>query len=255
MKKPGVSSIQVIDRAANLLDALATGTDPMSLKVLSADTQLHPSTAFRILASLTAHGLVERSSNGRYRLGVKLLKYASRVHEKVDLLQEAKPVMERLRSEVGETVNLSVREGDEVVYIERTIPNRMMRVDQLIGSRAPLHVTASGKLFLAEGGEKTCSDYARRTGLPRYTTNTITRATELWSDVETSNRRGYALDNEELEQGVSCIGVPIRDNHGVIVAGLSISAPRARRRDTWIPLIKRAGAEISSRLGYTSKAA
>ncbi len=251
MKKPGVSSIQVIDRAANLLDALATSPEPLSLKVLSAETQLHPSTAFRILASLTAHGLVERTGNGRYQLGVKLLKYASRVHEKVDLLQEAKPVMEKLRAEVDETVNLSVREGDEVVYIERTIPNRMMRVDQLIGSRAPLHVTAAGKLFLSEGGEKTCTDYARRTGLPRYTVNTITDLTKLWRDVDAANRRGYALDNEEMEQGVGCIGVAIRDIHGNIVAGLSISAPRARRRDDWIPIIQRAGHEISSRLGYS----
>ncbi len=251
MKKPSVSSIQVIDRAANLLDALAAGTDPMSLKVLSAETQLHPSTAFRILASLTAHGFVERTGNGRYQLGVKLFKYASRVHQKVDLLQEAKPVMERLRAEVDETVNLSVREGDEVVYIERTIPNRMMRVDQLIGSRAPLHVTAVGKLFLAVGGPKTCSDYAQRTGLPRYTPNTITDAVKLWSEVETSQQRGFALDNEELEQGVSCVGVPIRDNHGAIIAGLSISAPRARRREDWVALIQRAGAEISNRLGFT----
>ncbi len=255
MKKPRVSSIQVIDRAAHLLDALAAQADPMSLKVLSAETQLHPSTAFRILASLTAHGLVERTSNGRYQLGVKLLKYASRVHEKVDMIQEARPIMERLRSEVGETINLSVREGDEVVYIERAIPKRMMRVDQLIGSRAPLHVTAVGKLFLAEGGQKTCNDYARRTGLPRYTIHTITDAAKLWSEVETSQRRGYALDNEELEQGVGCIGVPIHDHHGAIVAGLSISAPLARRRDTWIPLIQRAGTEISNRLGYASKAA
>lgn len=255
MKKENASSIQVIDRAANLLDALAAGSDPMSLKVLSAETQLHPSTAFRILASLTTHGFVERTDNGRYQLGIKLLKYASRVQEKVDLLQEARPVMERLRMEVDETVNLSVREGDEVVYIERTTPNRMMRVDQLIGSRAPLHVTASGKLFLAEGGQKTCSEYARRTGLPRYTPNTITDAIKLWSEVETVHRRGYAVDNEELEQGVSCIGVPIRDNHGTIVAGLSISAPRARRSDTWLPLILQAGAEISNRLGYASKAA
>ena len=251
MKKPGVSSIQVIDRAANLLDAIAVSNEPLSLKILSAETQLHPSTAFRILASLTAHGLVERTDSGRYQLGVKLRKYASRVTAKVDLLHEAKPIMERLRAEIDETVNLSVREGDEVVYIERVIPNRMMRVDQLIGSRAPLHVTAVGKLFLANGGEKTCRDYARRTGLPRYTANTITDIVKLWSEVANSYQRGYALDNEELEQGVSCIGVPIRDNNGHIVAGLSISAPRPRRRDEWIPLIQQAGAEISNRLGYS----
>ena len=111
------------------------------------------------------------------------------------------------------------------------------------------------KLFLGEGGPKTCSDYARRTGLPRYTPSTITDAALLWSEVEHSHRRGYALDNEELEQGVSCIGVPIRDNRGAVVAGLSISAPRARRRDTWIPLVQRAGEELSQRLGYGTRAA
>jgi DNA-binding IclR family transcriptional regulator len=255
MKKPGVSSIQVIDRAADLLDALAATNDPLSLKYLSAEAQLHPSTAFRILASLTAHGLVERTGNGRYQLGLKLLKYATRVHEKVDMLQEAKPVMEWLRAEVDETVNLSVREGDEVVYIVRTVPNRIMRVDQLIGSRAPLHVTAVGKLFLAEGGEKYCNDYARRSGLPRFTPNTLTDAAKLWREVELSRQRGYAFDNEEMEQGVSCIGVPIRDSHGSIVAGLSISAPRARRQEAWIPLIRKAGDDISLRLGYMQKAA
>jgi len=255
MKKPGISSIQVIDRAADLLDALAASRDPLSLKILSAESQLHPSTAFRILASLTAHGLVERTGNGRYQLGVKFLKYATRVHEKVDMLQEAKPLMDWLRAEVDETVNLSVREGDEVVFIVRTVPNRIMRVDQLIGSRAPLHVTAVGKLFLAEGGEKHCNEYARRSGLPRFTPNTVTDAAKLWREVEVSRQRGYAFDNEEMEQGVSCIGVPIRDAHGTIIAGLSISAPRARRQDAWISLIRKAGDDISSRLGYLPKAA
>lgn len=253
MTKIAASSIQVIDRVTALLEAITTHPEPSSLKYLSAETRLHPSTAFRILNALAQHGLVERTSAGRYALGVKLLHFGSHVHGKVDLLREAKPIMEWLRSQVGETVNLTVREADEVVYVERAISNRMMRVEQVIGSRAPLHVTAVGKLFLSEGGEKACREYARRTGLPRYTPNTFAQVTKLWAQIEGVHKQGYALDNEEAEQGVACVGVPVRDNQGIMVAGLSISAPRDRRQQSWVPLIKKAGADLSARLGYSTR--
>jgi DNA-binding IclR family transcriptional regulator len=251
--KTATSSIQVIDRVAALLDALARYPDPVSLKVLSAETALHPSTAFRILNALAEHGLVERTAQGQYTLGVRLLHFGSRVHGKVDLLREARPIMEWLRSQVGESVNLTVREGDEVVYVERAVPNRMMRVEQIIGSRAPLHVTAVGKLFLAEGGEKQCRDYARRTGLPAYTKNTLTQAGKLWQAAQTAREQGYARDNEEAEIGVACIGVPIRDRHGHVVAGLSISAPRERHASGWVKLAQEAGRQLSTRLGYSGR--
>ena len=251
MLKTAISSIQVIDRAAALLNAMSALPEPASLKFLSAETRLHPSTAFRILNALAEHGFVERTNVGHYSLGMKLLHFGSRVHGQVDLQREARPIMEWLRSQVGETVNLTVREGDEVVYVERAIPNRMMRVEQVIGSRAPLHVTAVGKLFLAEGGEKACREYARRTGLPRYTPNTLTQVTKLQAALETVRKQGYALDDEEAEQGVSCIGVPVRDRRETMVAGLSISAPRERRQSSWVNLIKQAGADLSARLGYS----
>lgn len=255
MAKSPTSSIQVIDRVTALLEAIVTHPEPASLKFLSVETHLHPSTAFRILNALATHGLVERTSAGHYALGMKLLRFGGHVHGKVDLLREAKPIMEWLRSQVDETVNLTVREADEVVYVERAMSNRMMRVEQVIGSRAPLHVTAVGKLFLAEGGEKACREYARRTGLPRYTPNTLTQVTKLWAQIEHAHKQGYAYDNEEAEQGVACVGVPVRDAQAKMLAGLSISAPRERRRETWIPLIKKAGAGISARLGYLAKSA
>ena len=250
-KTATTSSIQVIDRVAALLDALAQSPESQSLKLLSAETGLHPSTAYRILDALAAHGLVERTDTSQYRLGVKLLRLGSRVRKDVDLLREARPIMDALRSELGETVNLTVREGDEVVYVERAVPARMMRVEQLIGSRAPLHVTAVGKLFLAEGGEKACKQYAKRSGLPRYTPNTLTQATRLWAESVEAMQAGFALDNEEAELGVACIGVPIRDAHGTMIAGLSVSAPRERRQKAWVVRVRQAGAELSARLGYT----
>ncbi len=244
------SSIQVIDRASRLLDVVAKYDDPVSLKILSAETELHPSTAFRILAALAAVGMVERDSVGRYTLGRRLLKLAGRVRRGIDIRQEAMTVMAGLRDAIGETVNLTVREGDEVVYIERVAPKRMMRVEQVIGSRAPLHVTAVGKLMLAELGESFIRAYAERSRLPSYTSHTITAVDRLIEVVQHASKDGYALDNEEAEEGVGCIGVLIHDNAGAIVAGLSISAPIERRQDTWVPLVKEAGRQISERLGY-----
>ena len=154
----------------------------------------------------------------------------------MDVRALARPVMEWLRDQVEETVNLTVRQGDEVVYVERVTPKRMMRVEQLIGSRAPLHVTAVGKLMLGSAGQAAVQDYAARTGLPAYTAHTLTRCEDLWRQASQDLAAGYALDNEEAEIGVGCIGALLRDPAGEPLAGLSISAPIERRRDAWIPL-------------------
>jgi DNA-binding IclR family transcriptional regulator len=248
MHKP--SSIQVIDRAAMLLDVIAAMEAPVSLKILAADTGLHPSTAFRILGSLIAVGFVERDSAGHYQLGRKLLSLAGRVRRGGDIRQEALDIMRQLRDQLGETVNLTVREGDEVIYVERVSARRMMRVEQVVGSRAPLHVTAVGKLMLGELGDDFVRAYAERTGLAAFTPHTITSVSQLLHEVHGVSEHHCALDNEEAEEGVGCIGTLIYDNTGSVVGGLSVSAPIERRSDAWIPMVKDAARRISERLGY-----
>ncbi|MCW9025143.1 MAG: IclR family transcriptional regulator [Gammaproteobacteria bacterium] len=244
-----MSSIQVIDRSASLLDAISQYEDPVSLKILSADSGLHPSTAFRILAALMETGFVNKDTAGHYMLGNKLVRLASKVRRGVDLREQALDIMEALRDAIGETVNLTVREGDEVIYIERVTSNRMMRVEQVIGSRAPLHVTAVGKLMLAELGEHFIRAYANRSGLKSYTSNTISTEQDLIDITQQIHSQGFAYDNEEAEEGVGCIGVLIYDNSHHVVAGLSISAPIERRKEEWVKLVKDAGKRISERLG------
>lgn len=244
------SSIQVIDRAVSLLDALAAYDHPVSLKYLAADTDLHPSTAFRILASLIAHSMVERTVSGEYRLGTRLLRWGDQVRTRMDIRSEARPIMEWLRDQIGETVNLTVREGDEVVYVERVTGRHAIRVEQVIGSRAPLHVTAVGKLMLADMGGSAVHEFSQRTGLPRFTDNTLAVEGELVAEIEKDMLNGYALDNEEAEIGVGCIGVLVRDSTGSVVAGLSISAPIERRKEEWIASVVEAGRRLSNRLGY-----
>ena len=250
MAAKATSSIQVIARVSRLLDSLAAHNGPVNLKALADATGLHPSTAFRILASLIEHGFVERSTAGHYWLGVRLLQLGNQVHGQLDLRREARPVMEWLRDRTGETVNLSVREGDEVVYVERATTPRIMRVEQVIGGRAPLHVTAAGKLFLADDGAAACRDYIERTGLPARTPYSIVDPDTLCRSVRDISRQGYTLDDQEAELGVGCIGAPVRDASGRLVAGLSVSAPIERRRDDWIPWVLQAATEISARLGH-----
>lgn len=244
------TSIQVLDRAASILDVLAGQDQSASLKLVAAETELHPSTAFRILASLVGHGLVDRDPAGNYRLGPRLLRWGDRVRSRLDLRSEARPVMERLRDQVGETVNLAQFEGDEVVYIERITAKRAVRVEQVIGSRAPLHVTAVGKLMLGNQGDAAVRDYAQRTGLPRYTINTVTDVDALVAESLQAASDGYAYDIEEAELGVGCIGVVIRDSTDAVVAGLSISAPIDRWRQEWVDLVRKSGLDISTTLGY-----
>ena len=244
-----LSRIQVIDRAARLLDAIARYRKPVSLKILIAETGLHASTAHRILGSLIQNGLVEKNSENHYRLGLRLVQLGTRLHSTLDLRAIALPIMEQLRDEFHETVNLSIREGDQVVYIERVTPNRMMHVHQVVGSRAPLHVTAVGKLMLGATGREACITYAARTNLPAYTGNTITSIDRLVGESVRALKEGYALDNEEAEIGVGCIGVLLYDGAGQVAAGLSVSAPIERRKIEWAKTLVGASQSISQSLG------
>jgi DNA-binding IclR family transcriptional regulator len=253
-QKEPKSSIQVIQRMMSLLAAMSRHVTAVNLKQLAAETRLHPSTAHRILAVMVENRLVDRIEPGTYRLGIRLLELGNLVKSRINVRQEALSHMHRLHEELGETVNLSVRHDDEVVYIERTADsNSMMRVVQIIGARAPLHITAVGKLFLAEDGPDKCADYARRTGLPRFTENTLTDADSFLKEIDKIRRQGYAFDNEEAEKGVSCIGAGIFNDDGRIVAGLSVSAPSDRLNRAWAPQVRQTAERISRAMGHETK--
>lgn len=248
------SSIQVIDRMMSLLGALSRHGSPVNLKQLATETRLHPSTAHRILSVMVGSRLVDRIEPGTYRLGIRLLELGSLVKSRISVRQEALPHMQSLQQELGETINLSVRHDDEVVYVERTSGNNsMMRVVQIIGARAPLHITAVGKIFLAEDGPEKCAEYARRTGLPRYTDNTLTDADALAKELEKVRRQGYASDNEEAEKGVSCIGAGIYNDEGRLVAGLSVSAPSDRLNKAWATQVRQTAEKISRAIGHPTR--
>jgi len=245
------SGIQVIERMMKLLDVLSYHPDPVSLKQLALETGLHPSTAHRILAAMASSGFAERADAGTYRLGIRLLELGNLVKSRISIGQAAMPLMQRLHRQIGESVNLGVRQGDEIVYVERTSSGRSsVRVVHLVGARAPLHVTAVGKLYLAEDGPQRLREYARRTGLPGYTPTSLTTVAALEREVDRVRRHGIAFDNEEIEQGLRCIAAPVRDDTGELVAGLSVSAPAERHSPEWAALVKETADAISQAIGH-----
>ena len=245
------SPIQVIDRMMRLLEVLAQHPEPLGLKQIAQYTGLHPSTAHRILSSMSADRMVDRVEPGSYRLGMRLLELGNLVKSRISVRELALPMMRELHAQTGETANLSVRHGDEIVYVERTSSGRSaMRVVHVIGTRAALHVTAAGKLFLLEEGFARLRDYAKRTGLAEHTKNTLSSITLLERDLERVQRQGWASDNEEAEVGVRCVAAGIRDDAGNLVAALSLSTPADRMKVQWGPLVKETAERISRTIGH-----
>jgi DNA-binding IclR family transcriptional regulator len=251
LSSDGKTAIQVIERLVSLLDELAHHPDPVSLKALSIQTGLHPSTAHRILNDLVTARFVDRAEPGSYQLGMRLLELGNLVKARLNVRDAAMGPMRDLHKATAQPVNLSIRQGDEIVYIERAVSERSgMQVVRAVGGRAPLHLTSVGKLFLAADDVKIVRAYAARTGLSGHTRNSITELPRLERELALVRARGYARDNEELELGVRCIAAGIRDDVGKLIAGLSISAPADFVQDDWIDQLCRTAAQISGALGH-----
>lgn len=250
------TSIQVIERLVSLLDVLSNYQDPVSLKELAIETGLHPSTAHRILNDLVTTRFVDRAEPGTYRLGMRLLELGNIVKSRLNVREAALEFMRSLHRQTHQTVNLSVRQGDEIVYIDRAFSERSgMQVVRAIGGRAPLHLTSTGKLFLSLDEPKAIRAYATRTGLAGHNKNSITDLSKLEGELRSVREFGYARDNEELELGVRCMAAGIHDDSGKMIAGLSISAPADRLQEEWLEDLRRTAAQISATLGYVESQA
>lgn len=244
-------SVQVIERMFSLIDVLAEREESLSLKEISEKTGLHPSTAHRILNDLATGRFVDRPESGTYRLGMRLLELGNVVKARLSVRDAALGPMRDLHKLTQQPVNLSMRQGDEIVYVERSYSERSgMQVVRAIGGRAPLHLTSTGKLFLAADDAARVRAYAVRTGLTGNTRNSITQIAALERDLAKVRQSGFARDNEELELGVRCVAAGIFDDQNKLVAGLSISAPADRLNEDWLPKLKHTVNEISQALGH-----
>ena len=246
-----VPVIQVIGRIYQIIDLLAGCEGAMTLKDISEQTGLHPSTAHRILSDLVLGRFVDRPEAGSYRLGMRWLEMGHIVKAQLNVRDVALEPMQQLHRATGQPVNLSVRQGDDIIYVERAWSARSgMQVIRAIGGRAPLHLTSTGKLFLAADEPHRVRAYAARTGLPGHTRNSITQLATLERELAHARQSGVAHDNEELEPGVRCMAAGIYDDQGKLIAGLSISAPSDRMDDGWLPKLKTTASAISAALGH-----
>ncbi len=245
-------TVQVIERMFTLMNVLASKEEAVTLKEISEKANLHPSTAHRLLNDLATGRFVDRSQPGSYRLGMRLLELGNLVKNRLNVRDAALVPMRELHKLIQQPVNLSMRQGDEIVYIERAYSERSgMQVVRAIGGHAPLHLTSVGKLFLAADEPQRVRAYATRTGLSGHTKNSLTQLPALERELAKIRQWGHAHDNEELELGVRCMAAGIFNDQGTLIAGLSISAPAERLDAEWLPKIQATALEISTSLGYT----
>jgi DNA-binding IclR family transcriptional regulator len=245
--------IRSVDRAIAILDLLAlegwrTGAE------VARELGVHRSTALRLLATLDRHGLVERDPRtAKYRLGRRVAQLASSVRGEVDLRQAARPVLEALARALGETVTLDVLDGEEIVPVEQATGSTSVVSVNWLGTRSPVHCTASGKVILAFGPAARRTALLGRT-LERRTQHTVTDPAELDAQLREARDSGYARTFEELEVGLNAIAAPVRNAEGEVVAALDVSGPAHRiapsGRSQLVARTREAADELSHRLGY-----
>ena len=206
------------------------------------------------MVNLDAAGLVERNARtGRYRLGLHIFELGGLVMQQMNLWDEALPFLEGLVRDTGETGHLAVLDGGEAIYIERVEARRALRLPSAIGRGYPAHATNLGKVLLADLPPERVSEIIAERGLAVFTPNTITDPDELTAELERIRERGYAIDDEEYDEGLRCIGAGVRDHSGHVVSALGIGGPVTRvtpaRVEELAELVMAAARGLSRRLG------
>lgn len=249
-------SVQSINRAFGVLEQLSTAKDGLSLTDIAERTGLSKSTAHRIVGSLAAGGYVLREEGtGRYTLGLKLIEIVSYYINSLELQTEARPYLWQLTSELNLTAHLGILEGSDVRYIEKLDLLPGLRLYSQIGLRVPASCSSLGKCLLSglSGGQ--LSDVLGPGPFPRYTDRTITDAAKLTEELHRVRARGYAVDDGEFEEDHRCIGAPIYDYRGDVIAAVSASGTWAaiplRRVPEVAARVQGTADSISRRLGYT----
>jgi DNA-binding IclR family transcriptional regulator len=247
--------INSILRACKILRSLAGTKSQWKIGELSRALGLDRSTSYRILLSLEQAGMVEKNEKtGTYSLGIGTFEIGNAYLRQTDLIQVSKPIMADLAQRVQETVHLAVLSDTEIVYVDKCDSPRSLGVMSKIGQRGPLHCTSLGKTLLAFQPEEEQSRILQKIRLIPLTPKTITSKQRLVKELGRIRKQGYALDHREIEEEVECIGAPILNHLGNVIAALSISGPQRKigtpREKQYIQDVVKAAALISFKLGY-----
>lgn len=242
-------------KAVTILDILAQNADAgVSLTELCAVIDIPKSTTYRYLVTLQELGLIERKSNDRYCLGTRIIELAGAYLLKSDLRNESQAALDELAEITAETVHLAVPSGTEVIYIAKIESKHTLGMFSHIGARLPMHCTALGKAILAYSDKNTLHLVVGKSLISR-TPNSIVSTEALEKELAMIRSQGYAIDNEENELGIRCVGAPIFDYTGKPVGAISVSAPSDRmdkERSNFLgPLVRQAAQTVSRRKGFS----
>ena len=248
-----VGVVQSVDRAITILEILARAGEAGVTEV-AGELGVHKSTAFRLIGTMEARGIVEQADvRGKYRLGLGLVRMAGSTVARIDIVQAARPIGKELAAETGETVNIAVLVDSSALYLDQIAGASSLQPHNWVGQRRPLHATSSGKALVAHLDPREVD--ALLPHLEAHTERTVTRRATLHRQLAEIRERGYAVTVDELEEGLTALAAPIRDAHGDVVASLSVSGSTWRmdeesRAATVEPLV-RAAREVSLALGWS----
>jgi DNA-binding IclR family transcriptional regulator len=250
----GKLRVKVLDRAVALLESFSLQSPELGVVELAKLTGLSKGTVHRLLSAMEDHRLIEQDPmSKRYRLGLRLFELGSRAVARVDVVERATPHLNELVRATGDTANLGVLDRGMVLYIAKVEGWHSLRMPSQVGKRLQAHCTGLGKALLADRPDAEVDQIVREHGLARHTPNTIGDAEALREELAVTRKRGYAVDNEELEAGIRCVGAPVRDFTGAVVAAISVSGPSTRITAEIVPelaeRITASAAAISRSLG------
>ena len=248
--------VKSVSRALDIITMLSLKKGGLGVTEISKQIDINKSSVYRILSTLVQYGYVEQDEEtGRYKLGYKFLEISSKLLDSIDLRSEARPFLQELENETNEVVHLVVYDQGEVVYIEKLEGNELLRMHSKVGKRAPMHCTSVGKAILSQLPDNVVEGIIERKGMPVHTIHTITDKEVFMKELEQVREKGYALDLEENELGITCIAVPIFDHTGKVVSAVSISGPTIRMTEERLEQLHKRmitiGKQISERLGYS----
>jgi IclR family acetate operon transcriptional repressor len=235
-------SIRSVDRALTLLEAIAEAGGETTLTKLAVRTSLNISTCHHLLSTLVKWGYVAKVPGRRsYALGARIFYLGNACLRQVDLPQRARPLLERINKTTGETVHLAILQRDDIVTVMKLEARHAVRVDTgPLGNAEAAHATALGKAMLAWLPEAQILRVIKARGLQHLTPNTITDLPTLTEELRLIRRNGFAIDREEFQPGVICVGAAIRDHSGAVVGSISCSAPTMRAHDEHLTTMREA---------------
>ncbi len=246
-----------LDRAVSVLEVLGESEIPLSLAELCQRMRLHKSTVHRSLMVLERRELIQRTQGNRFHLGLKLYDLGNRAVEQVDLRARIYPYLRYLATQVGETVHLSILQKTLVLYLDKVEPNQSVCRSTKLGTSNPVYCTSMGKAMLAFQSKEMIERILSKIHFVRYTNKTLYTREMLLSALDRVRRRGYAIDNEEIELGVRCVGVPIFDENKRVIAAVSVSGPTSRITPHSVPVfvkhLQRCCHEMSKTLANSKK--